>query len=84
MRPCGDIQRMGGFRLSVRRQLRLLDIGFYGIGCPYPAIECGMAQIGKLLMHTGCKSDLGLSLQVSLEAFIIELGMSFHGGQHGD
>ena len=34
------------------------------------------AQIGKLLMHTGCKSDLGLSLQVSLEAFIIELGMS--------
>jgi hypothetical protein len=76
MRPYGEIQRMGGFRLSVRRNLRQLDIGFFGIGCPHPAIECGMAQIGKLLMHTGCKSDSGLSLQVSLEAFIIELGIS--------
>jgi len=53
-----------------------LDIGFYGIRCPHPVIECGMAQIGKLLMHTGCHSDLGLTLQVSLETFIIELSMS--------
>ena len=71
MKPYGEIQRLGGFWLSVRRDLRLLDIGFNGIGCPHPAIECGMAQLGKLLMHMGCKSDLSIKLQVSLEAFII-------------
>ena len=64
MKPYGEIQRMGGFGLSARRQQQLLDIGFYGIGCPHPAIECGMAQIGKLLMHMGCQSDLDLTLQV--------------------
>jgi hypothetical protein len=76
MKTYGEIQRMGGFWLSVCKDLRLLDIGFYGIGCPHPAVECGMAQLSKLLMHTGCTSDLGLTLQTSLEAFIIELGIS--------
>jgi hypothetical protein len=76
MKPFREIQQLGGYRSTVRRDLRQLDIGFYGIGCPHPAIECAIAQIGKLLMHTGCKSDLGIKLQTSLEAFIIELGIS--------
>jgi hypothetical protein len=76
MKSYREIQRLGGYRSTVRRDLRQLDIGFYGIGCPHPAIECAIAQICKLLIHTGCKSDLGIKLQTSLEAFIIELGMS--------
>ena len=76
MKPYREIQRLGGYRSSVRRDFWQLDIGFYGIGCPHPAIECAIAQIGKLLMHTGCKSDLGIKLQTSLEAFIMELGLS--------
>ena len=76
MKPYGEIQRLGGFCLSVQRDLCLLTIGFYGIGCPHPEIECGMAQLGKLLMHMGCKSDLSIKLQASLEAFIFEAGVS--------
>ena len=76
MKSYGGIQRLGGFRSSVRRELRQLDIGFYGIGCPDPAVECAIAQINKVLSHVGCKSDLAIQMQASLEAFMIEMGMS--------
>ena len=76
MKSYGEIQRLGGFRSSVRRELRQLDIGFYGIGCPDPAVECAIAQINKVLSHVGCKSDLAIQMQASLEAFMIEMGMS--------
>jgi hypothetical protein len=54
--------------------LRQLNAGFYGIGCPHPAVECLAAQLNKLIMHYGSKSCLGLNLQTSLELMIIEMG----------
>ena len=53
-----------------------MHLGFYGVGCPHPAIECFIAQINKLLMHLGTTSSLGIAMQESLELLIIELGMS--------
>ena len=76
MKSYGKIQRLGGFRLLVRRELRQLDIGFYGIGCPDPAVESAIAQTNKVLSHVGCKSDIAIQMQASLEALIIEMGMS--------
>ena len=51
-------------------------IGFYGSGCPHVGIVCLVAQINKLLMHYGCKSNVGLELKISLEYMICELGIS--------
>jgi hypothetical protein len=56
--------------------LRQLDRGFYGIGCPHPGVECLIRQITKLLVHYGCKSGLGIELQVTMELLITELGLS--------
>jgi hypothetical protein len=53
-----------------------MHLGFYGVGCPHPAIECFIAQIKKLLMHLGTKSSLGITMQSSLELLILELGLS--------
>lgn len=63
--------------LPIGGGLRQLTPGFYGIGCPHPAIECLIAQLNKLLMHLGCSLILGLQMQASLEYLIIELGMSY-------
>ena len=56
----------GGIRRSARRGTRQLDAGFYGIGCPHPAVECLSAQLNKLIMHYGSKSCLGINLQAFL------------------
>jgi hypothetical protein len=56
-------------------QQRQLDIGFYGIGCPHPGVECLVAQIFKLLVHYDCQSGLGIQLQVSMKLFLTELGI---------
>ena len=53
-----------------------MDIGFYGAGCPHVGVECFIAQINKLLMHYGCRSNDGLKLKISLEYIILELGLS--------
>ena len=53
-----------------------MNLGFYGMGFPHPAIECFIAQINKLLMHLGTKSLLGITMQASLELLILELGVS--------
>ena len=52
-----------------------MHLGFYGVGCPHPAIECFITQINKLLMHLGTKSLLGITMQASLELLILELGL---------
>ena len=57
-------------------QLQQLDRGFYGAGLPHPGVECFASQINKLLTHYGCKNAIGLELQVSVELFAIELGIS--------
>jgi hypothetical protein len=56
--------------------LRQLDKGFDSIGCPHPGVECLIAQLTKLMVHYGCRSGVGLQLQVSMEMMIIELGLS--------
>ena len=53
-----------------------MHLGFYGMGCPHPAIECFIVQINKLLMHLGTRSSLGITMQASLELLILELGLS--------
>ena len=52
----------GGLRCSAPFKIRHMDIGLYGAGCPHVGIECLVAQINKLLMHYGCKSNVGLEL----------------------
>merc|ERR1711966_10608 len=67
---------MGGLIRTAPREGRDLDAGFYGAGCPHVGIECLIAQVNKLLMHYGSRSNDGLKLKLSLEYIILELGVS--------
>ena len=71
-----EIQPQGGIRRTARRGTRQLAAGFFGIGCPHPAIECLVAQLNKLIMHYGSPSCLGINMQTSAELMVIELGLS--------
>ena len=51
-------------------------MGFYGVGCPYPGVECLTAQINKLVMHFGCQSAPDMKLQLTAEMMVLELGIS--------
>jgi hypothetical protein len=53
-----------------------LDRGFYGIGCPHPGVECLIGKVTKLLIHYGCKSGLGIEMQVIMGLLTMELGLS--------
>ena len=66
----------GGLRRSAPHHIRDMDMGFYGAGCPHVGIECLVAQINKLLIHHGCKSNVGLELKISLEYMLCEMGIS--------
>ena len=66
----------GGIRRSAPTGIRQLSKGFFGAGCPNPGVECLISQVTKLLIHYGCRSGIGIQLQVSLELMIIELGIS--------
>lgn len=67
---------VGGIIRSAPTDIRDLDLGFFGCGLPNVAIECGVHQLNKLLMHYGCSSSVGTQLQSSMELFMIELGRS--------
>jgi hypothetical protein len=54
------IHLQGGVRQLARRGIQQLEVGFYGVGCPHPAIECFIAQLNKLPMHYQNQSCLGL------------------------
>jgi hypothetical protein len=69
---------LGGVWRSANRMVWQLNKGFFGVGCPHPAIECLASQATKLLMHFGCETAVGRLLQVSVELFILEFSM---GGQ---
>lgn len=72
-----QILPIGGIIRTARKQIRQVDRGFYGAGCPHPGIECLVVQSNKLLMHYGCQTSLGLKLQLSMELLLgIELGIS--------
>jgi hypothetical protein len=70
------IHPQGGIRRLARRGICQLDLGFYGVRCPHPAIECLIAQLNKLLMHYGNQSCLGLKMQNTTDLLVMELGMS--------
>ena len=76
MKQYYELVPLGGIRRSANRMVRQLDGGFYGVGCPHPAIECLAAQSTMFLTHYGCDTTVGRLLQVSLELMIMELGMS--------
>ena len=67
---------LGGNRNSVRTEFRQLGLGFYGGRCPHTGIEATMAQVNKLLMHFGCRSAVGLKIQISWEYLVVELGVT--------
>jgi len=69
-----EIHPQGGIRRTARRGTRQLAAGFYGVGCPHPAIECLVAQLNKLIMHYGSPSCLGVNMHTSVELLVIELG----------
>ncbi len=71
-----EILPQGGISRTTRRGTRQLAVGFYGIGCPHPAIECLIAQLNKLIMHYGSPSCLSINMQTSVELLVIELGLS--------
>ena len=71
-----EIHPQGGIRRTARRGTKQLAAGFYGVGCPHPAIECLIAQLNKLIMHYGSQSGLGLNIQTLLELLIIKMGLS--------
>jgi hypothetical protein len=67
---------LGGMIRTVPRAIRQLSKGFYGVGCPDPGVECLIGQVGKLLMHFGCPSNLGEKLKISYMQLVVELGLS--------
>ncbi len=66
----------GGVRRSAPKDLRQLDKSFYGIGCLHLGVECLIGQVTKLLVHYGCKSGLGIQMQVTMELLNTKLGRS--------
>jgi hypothetical protein len=71
-----DMLSLGGVRKSVRRELRQLDGGFYGINLPHPGIEYLLGQVNKLLLCYGIPTRLGKHQQVSMELLLVEAGVS--------
>ena len=71
-----QIVPLGGLIWSAPHEIRDTNIGFYRAGCPHVGIECLIAQVNKLLMHYGCKSNNGLKMKLSFEYIIVELGIS--------
>jgi hypothetical protein len=65
MKQCYNLVPLGGIRCSANCMVCQLDCGFYGVGCPHPAIECLVAQLNHLLCHFGCKTAVGMLQQVS-------------------
>jgi hypothetical protein len=53
-----------------------MDRVFYGIGLPYPGVECLIGQVHRLLLHYGSPTGLGRHMQVSMAALITEAGVS--------
>ena len=71
-----DLLQISGIRKSIKKELRQMDMGFYGLGFPHPAVECLVGQVPKLLSHYGSSLELGKHMQVSMKLLIIEAGIS--------
>ena len=67
---------LGGIIRSAPKTIRQVDKGLYGAGCPYLGVESLVEQLNKLLMNYGCKTRVGLNMQLSLELLTLEMGIS--------
>jgi hypothetical protein len=76
MKTYYGIHPQGGIQWMARRGIKQLNLGFYCVGCPHPAIECLIVQLNKMLMHYGSQNCLVLEMQASVKLLVIELGLS--------
>ncbi len=76
MRTYYDLLLISGVRKSIRKELRQLDRGFYGVGFPHPGVECLLGKVLKLISHYGISLGIGKHMQVSMKLFIIETRIS--------
>jgi hypothetical protein len=53
-----------------------MDPDFYGVSLPHLGVDFFVAQMSKLLTHYGNKSGVGIYMQMSMELFVTELGVS--------
>ena len=67
---------LGGIILSAPKVIRQVDKVFYGAGCPHLGFDILVEQLNKLLMHYGCKTSVGIKMQLSLELLTLEMGIS--------
>ena len=67
---------LGGIIRSAPKAIRQADKGFYGAGCPHLGVESLVEQLNKLLIHYGCRTRVGLKMQLSLELPTLEMGIS--------
>ena len=71
-----QIMPIGGIIRLASKAIRQVDKGLYGAGCPHLGVESLVEQLNKLLMHYGCKTSVGLNMQLSLELLTLEMGIS--------
>ena len=67
---------LGGLVSLAPHQLQNTSIGLCCSSCPHVGVECLIAQLNRLLVHYGCKSNTGLKLQLSLESMLVEHDLS--------
>ena len=70
-----QIMPLVGIILSAPKSIRQVDMGFYGAGCPHFGVESLVEQLNKLLIHYGCRTSVGLNMQLSLEILTLEMGI---------
>ena len=61
-----QILPLGGIIRSALKAIRKVDKGFYVAGCPHLGVNSLVQQLNKLLMHYGCRTSVGLKMQLSL------------------
>jgi hypothetical protein len=72
-----QILTLGGFIRMASLNCRVVDVGFYCPGLSQPGVEALVAMTNKLLIHFGCRTDLGTLLRTSYSFLLLELGVLF-------
>ena len=60
---------------TIKKDWRYLNHRFCGIGLFNTGMEATMASINALLQHYGAPTNLGVTLQASIEALQLKLGV---------
>ena len=66
---------LGGIICSEPKAIRKVDNGFYSSDCPHLVVESLVEQLNKLLMQYGCRTSVGLKMQLSLKLLTLEMGI---------